>query len=193
MIYGWQRYLGMEKDFLEAEFYVSLDQSEVYSEFFTREIILLGAEIDSAFKELCRRLDGTMPNNIGDYRRIILAHLPNIIKVSVCTKGTPYGPFEGWDTGPLQWWRVYSKMKHNIVDNEATLGVAMAMLQAYQLLLFCITAVSEDVRLNLIDMPKLVEVKLPGNAGAVYPDMQVVRVYPRKDVLNTLGYDSSKQ
>lgn len=77
-IYGWQRYLGIENDFLEALFYVSFDIKDAYSEFFSREIILLGSEIEASFKKLCESINGATPGNIGEYKAIILEAYPGI-------------------------------------------------------------------------------------------------------------------
>ena len=71
--------------------------------------------------------------------------------------------------------------------------MVMTMLHAYQLLLFCITVVRGDVHLDITDMPKLAKVDLAGNAGVVYADMRVEKVYPRQDIMNILGYDPSKR
>ena len=68
MIYGLQRYLGIERDFLKAQFYVSFDNKTAFSEFFSREVVLLGSEIEAAFKELCFLIDGRKPGNMGEYK-----------------------------------------------------------------------------------------------------------------------------
>lgn len=178
MIYGWQRYLGIEQDFLKAQFYASFDLEEVYSEFFSREVILLGAEIEAAFKELCRRINGAEPSNIGDYKRIILGEYPGLVNTYVRNKQSNENqyPFREWDSGPLTWWRIYTDTKHNLVDRAATLGVALTMLQAYELLLFCIEATKGSFIIGYLDQPKLfIPDFQPG--FAMIDDMQAVHIY----------------
>lgn len=156
-IYGWQRYLGIEKDFLEAQFYVSFDISSAYSEFFTREVILLGVEIEAAFKELCSRTTGTVPGNMGQYKDVILSNYPGIVDIYVKNKQTNIieKPFENWDNGRLTWWDAYTNVKHNLIDQNATLQVALSMLKAYELLLFCVAAKQGDFSIDYLSTPKL--------------------------------------
>lgn len=189
-MYGLQRYLGIEKDFIEAHYFVSFNQEDVYSEFFTREIILLGSEIEAAFKELCNRINGSTPGNIGEYKQTILSRLPNIVNVSVREKksGIIKIPFENWNIGELEWWSVYTGIKHNLVDVQANLGVAKSMLQAYLVLLFCVTAIREDIHFEFLDTPKLFQVGLPVRGSALMSNMELITIYNKDDVLTTLGY-----
>jgi len=80
-MYGWQRYLSIEQEFAAARYYVSFSVGNAYSEFFTREVILLGVEIEAAFKELCRRINNSTPGNMGDYKSIILGTYPRIVDI----------------------------------------------------------------------------------------------------------------
>lgn len=189
-MYGLERYLGIEKDFIEAKFYVAFDQDNVYSEFFTREIILLGAEIEAAFKELSNRIDCSTPGNMGDYKRIILSCLPQIVSVSVCEKqsGKYHFTFETWNIGALKWWSVYTGIKHNLVDTNANLGVALTMLQAYLVLIFCVTAMKEDVYFDILDTPKLFQVGFQAKGTAWLQNMDMVMFYSRETILSSLGY-----
>jgi len=189
-MYGLERYLGIEKDFIEAKFYVAFNQDAVYSEFFTREIILLGAEIEAALKELCNRIDGSTPGCMSDYKRIILSKLPNIVSISVCEKqsGKPISPFENWDKGVLNWWSVYTGIKHNLVDSKATLGVALTMLQAYLVLIFCVTAMKQDIHINVLNAPKLFQVGFELKGSALLQNMEMITIYDRGSVLGELGY-----
>ena len=178
MIFGWQRYLGIEQDFLKAQFYVSFDLKEVYSEFFSREVILMGAEIEAAFKELCRLINGTGQGRIGDYKNIILGEYPGLVNTYVRNKQSDevQYPFREWETGPLTWWRIYTDTKHNLVDHAATLGVALTMLQAYELLLFCIEATRGNFEISYLEQPKLFIPEFqPG--FALLDGMQAVHTY----------------
>lgn len=156
-MYGLQRYLGIEQEFITAQQYVDLSLETAFSEFFTREVIILGVEIEAAFKELCRRINGSTPGNMADYKSTILSTYPNIVNVYVKNKrtGTIEYPFREWDIGPLPWWSVYTQVKHNLIDRAATAGIALSMLRAYELLLFCVEATNGDFSFGYMDTPKL--------------------------------------
>lgn len=185
-MYGWQRYLSIEQEFAAARYYVSFSVGNAYSEFFTREVILLGVEIEAAFKELCRRINNSTPGNMGDYKSIILGTYPRIVDIYVSSKetGQIFYPFRGWDTGHLSWWDVYVQVKHNLVDQAATLDVALTMLQAYEILLFCIAATSGNFSFNYLDNPKLFT---PGfEPGMSVINMQIVMDYYGEDIISKL-------
>lgn len=188
-MYGLQRYLGIEKEFIEASYYVSLDQEDVYSEFFTREVILLGTEIEATFKELCNRINGSKPGNMSQYKEIILAHFPNIVRISVCEKQSKITtlPFENWDNSQLDWWNVYTGIKHNLVDAQATLGVALKMLQAYLILIFCVTAMREDAYFNILDTPKMFQVGFASGGGGFAGETELFIIYHKETILNSLS------
>ena len=192
LMYGLKRYNSIEKDFIDADFYVSLTQNSVFSEFFTREIILLGAEIDSALKELCKRTNGSTLKNMGEYRPKVIEYLPNITKIPVSNRenGMLYYPFENFDKCKPKWWDVYTSLKHNIVDENATLGIALEMLQAYLLLIFCIEALNGNVNIDYQHYPKLFNVEFPIRGSTIIPSMDYVIIYSRDDILNSLGYIS---
>lgn len=144
-MYGWKRYLSIENDFIKAQEYVSFDISNAYSEFFSKAVILLGSEIEAAFKKLCNEINGSTPGNIGEYKDIILTELPNLGALKSIMREDQtreYYPFKDWNQGPLPWWDVFVDTKHNLVDKSATLDVAMNMLSAFQLLLILVDAYS---------------------------------------------------
>lgn len=156
-LYGLYRYLGIEEDFIRAQYYISFDNRDAYSEFFTREVILLGTEIEAAFKELCVRIKGKVPGNIRQYKEVVLLEYPNIVNIGIKDIKTNMieKPFSGWDNGSLPWWDKFINVKHNLVDKEATIHVAVTMLQAYLLLLFCISATSGNITMEYRNVPKL--------------------------------------
>ena len=88
----------------------------------------------------------------------------------------------------MDWWNVYREIKHNLVDSKATLGVAITMLQAYLILLFCITAMKEDVIFDIVDSPKLFEVGFQAKGAALSSSMQMLTIYNKDSVLKVLGY-----
>ena len=188
-IYGWQRYLSIEQDFIKAQYYVSFDIRDAYSEFFSREVILIGSEIESAFKELCKHINESRPGNISQYKQIILAHYPGIVNVGIINKQTheTQRPFDGWDKDSLSWWDKYVGTKHAIVDQNATIQVALTMLQALELLFFCITTkiTSSVFTLDYLDTPKLfIPSFQPG--FAVMRDMNQVYTYDKQEIENIL-------
>ena len=188
-IYGWQRYLSIEQDFIKAQYYVSFDIKNAYSEFFSREVILIGSEIENAFKELCKHIGGSGPGNISQYKQIILGYYPGIVNVGIINKQTfeIQKPFNGWDEGSLSWWDKYVGTKHALVDQNATIQVALTMLQALELLFFCITTktTSSFFTLDYLDTPKLFRpVFQPG--FAVMGDMNQVYTYNKQEIENIL-------
>lgn len=190
-IYGWQRYLGIEKDFLQAQFYVSFKCEKVYSEFFTREVILLGAEIEAALKVFCSKIDSTKrPKDMKKYSQIVLGKYPGITEIEVKSRNPEVvagKPFEGWSEGELPWWKVYTTVKHNVIDNSATSQVALQMLQAYEILLFCVSADNGSFELKNIDMPQLYIPDIAGNEGLVLNnDLEWVFRYDGRVLLSKL-------
>ncbi len=142
-MYGWQRYLSIEHEFKKAEQYIPYELEDVYSEFFTRQVILLGAEIEASFKKVCNNIEPSEScGNIGQIKGIILKHYPGIISWKCTVKGTEKEiiPFQGWDQGVLEWWGVYTDIKHNLVDRAATYKIALKMLGAYEQLLLIATS-----------------------------------------------------
>ena len=144
-IYGWQRFLSIEEDFLKARNYIEFnkDNENVYSEFFNKSVILLGAEIEACMKELCSEISKPQKSkagNIGEYKLIILSFYPSITKLKVRLRDTDieYVPFENWDNQQLPWWVYYNSIKHNTIDKKADMKTAFTMLSAQYLLLFAI-------------------------------------------------------
>ncbi len=171
MINGWQRYLSIEEDFLKARYYVSFDIDNVYSDFFSKSVIILGAEIEAAFKDLCRAISGKAPDSIEKYKNVILESFPNIDVLKSTLREDnqrEYYPFKGWKNKRLSWWDVYSKIKHSSVDTKATLETAVTMLSAYQLLLFLVATYTCEVDSNeyiiaytQLDLPRLLIPDVP--------------------------------
>ncbi len=171
---GWRRYLSIEEDFLRARYYVAFDVEYAHSDFLSKSVILLGAEIEASFKNLCSLIDNKAPRgNICQYKSILLKALPNIGNFkSILREDTErnYLPFKDWDKGSLFWWDVYNNIKHSSDDKTATMKVAMTMLSAYQLLIILIAAYEErdfDDRIayTQLDIPRLL---IPDVAMGMY-------------------------
>ena len=141
-MFGWRRYLSIEEDFLKARYYVAFDVKTAHSDFLSKSIILLGAEIEHAFKKLCELIDKDADRgSIADYKKIILQEMPGIVNLKSTLRENEevqFFPFKDWQQGPLSWWDIYNNIKHSDDDKNATMKVALNMLSAYQLLLFLI-------------------------------------------------------
>jgi len=138
MIDGWDRYLGIEKEFIEASYYMSLDNDNAYSEFLTKETILMGSLIEAAIKKLCANLGEVNTGNMGQYKTTILQGAPGIRRFGskLIRSGRVITPFKDLETHKkIKWWDVFMNTKHSLVDENASCRNALEMLSAYQLLL----------------------------------------------------------
>ena len=148
-MFGWRRYLSIEEEFLKARYYVAFDVETAHSDFLSKSIILLGAEIEHAFKKLCKIIDEKAERGkIEDYKKIILQEMPGIVDLKSTLRENEeveYFPFKNWQQGSLFWWTFYNKVKHNEDDKNATMNVALNMLSTYQLLLFLIEGYNGEV------------------------------------------------
>lgn len=162
-MFGWKTYLSIEEQFLKANYYVAFDVENAHSNFLSQSIILLGAEIEHAFKVLCELIDVNAPRgDIGKYKEVILKNIPAIGKLRSALRENEevqFFPFENWHNGKLTWWNIYTKIKHSTDDEKATMKVALTMLSAYQLLLILIEAYTpgeeERTAYTQLDMPRL--------------------------------------
>ena len=142
---GWEKYLVIENLFCEAKQFVDIKEEnfDVTSMFFSNQVILLGAEIEAAFKKICS-LNGVSGGNMSQYKEETLKLFPNIAKYGCDLLLTDYEvlPFDDWkdEGGKLDWWDVYINVKHSTVDNCATLKIAIGMLSALEILLLLIEA-----------------------------------------------------
>lgn len=150
-------------------------------------MIILGAEIESAFKVFCNRIDGSTPGNIAQYKSTILNEFPGLVRLGVCNRKTNEVtcPFSKWDIGALQWWDVYTSIKHNAICKEATVDVSLSMLQAFELLLFCIEATSGDFSIEYMEMPRLYIPDFP-RGFALTMDMQARIRFSRNHIIEHL-------
>ena len=142
-MFGWRRYLSIEEDFLQARYYVAFDVKTAHSDFLSKSIILLGAEIEHAFKKLCELIDEKAKRgSIADYKKIILQEMPGIVNLKSTLRENEevqFFPFKDWQKGRLSWWTIHNNVKHHKDgEKKATMKVALNMLSAYQLLLFLI-------------------------------------------------------
>ena len=197
-MYGWTRYLYIEQEFLAVKQYLPYEFEDVYSEFFTRAVILLGAEIEGTFKVLCKNVETPDAGNMEQYKNTILTNYPGIVnwKCLVRENEKKITPFEGWNLGKLDWWDVYTGVKHNLVDKCATYKIALKMLGAYELLIFIIAATdSQNIKntdsdgcvkpikaYSILDSPKVLVVDMDLGIGDDEADVTNLSFYPN-DVL----------
>lgn len=194
-MYGWQRYYYIEQEFVAVRQYLPYEFKNVYSEFFTRSITVLGAEIEGAFKELCKILGNPDAGNISQYKETILTKYPNIVSWKCSVKEELYEiiPFEKWDKESLDWWGIYTRIKHNLVDRNARYKVALKMLGAYELLIYTIAATDPNNRIldtygnekpikaySYLDSPRVMEADLNFVIGSIEDDVTMIAFYPNE-------------
>ena len=146
--YLWEKYLNLEKDFIVAKRYVDFDASffNTTSDFFVNEITLLGSLLETALKHLAKLKNPSCSvGNFGEIKGEILSSFPRIVSFETQMIGTntAFKPFDGWDSGNLNWWSIYTDTKHGD-DRHANMETALMMLSAFELVLFIIHA--EDIK-----------------------------------------------
>lgn len=151
----WEKYLSIEKDFIDAKRYVDFVPANynVSSDFFSNEIILIGSLIESSLKHLANLRDpGCSVGNFGEIKGQILTQFPKIVLAETHLNGTEkvFSPFSGWNDGPLDWWESYTDIKHGKLE-KASLKLSLVMLSAFEIVLFLIH--SEQVRIGEISNP----------------------------------------
>lgn len=141
---AWNYFLSIERDLSETSRYIEPDEQENTHSFEFYKIIMLScAEIESAFKKLCKEVapDGKH-GNMENYKSVILKKFPRICscKVVVPRWGSQeICPFAEWGSKPLFWWDAYQNVKHSRFSymKEATYKNAVYALAAlYVVLLY---------------------------------------------------------
>ena len=116
----WRYYLMLEKRFIESIEYVELhvDNYNTFSNGYAILIQVIGAELDTIFKEFCG-FNTSDRKNIADYAQYILTSNPDIItrKVVLQEYDIVIQPFQNWDINKpaqtLEWWNAFTDIKHN--------------------------------------------------------------------------------
>lgn len=138
----WSYYLLLEKDFLETERYLAIDElnAKAYSNEYIKQYQTICSEIDVIAKSFCKELDLSFRGkNIDTYCKEIIDNNSDfsnrIIKVK--NRSIEITPWQNWNytlekqpdgrhklvaTNP-EWWKKYNKIKHNrtTVNNETSL------------------------------------------------------------------------
>lgn len=113
---SWNYYQSLSEDMARTSRYVEpIGQEDVYSIEFSKIIVLSCIELESVFKALCSKIDGSECKNIAEYQEKILREFPRIVDavVTVPRAGTHLQPFADWKSGgKLSWWKAYTEVKH---------------------------------------------------------------------------------
>jgi hypothetical protein len=139
----WDYYLTVLEDLGRASRFVEFTSANfrTYSVEFVRIILAAGSEIDVVAKLLCERIESKKtPQNINDYREIILARHPSIstIEITAPKHGLVFTPWREWQSGDNPaWWITYNRVKHqrNTYYTDATLENALLSSSALCILL----------------------------------------------------------
>ena len=128
----WKYYLLLEKDFLDTERYLAIDELNfnAFSNEYVKQYQTICSEIDVIAKSFCKELDMHFSGNkIDSYCKVILdnnADFANRI-VNVKNRSIKIVPWQNWQysteikangankivaTNP-DWWKKYNKIKHN--------------------------------------------------------------------------------
>jgi len=116
----WKYYLMLEKRFIESIEFAELheDNFNTFSNGYALLIQVIGAELDTVFKEFCG-FNTADRKNIADYAQYILNNTPDIKnqKINVQEYDIEIQPFMNWDINQpaksLQWWEAFTDIKHD--------------------------------------------------------------------------------
>ena len=144
----WNYFLSIEHDLANTSRYIEPSgQETVHSFEFAKIIILACTEVESVMKSICFELTGEKKGNIGEYKEIILGRFPKITTacVTISRLGKSITPFEGWDSGPLEWWTAYGLVKHGrgTEFDKANYINAATSLSALYILIFYLSKICE--------------------------------------------------
>ena len=138
----WNYFLSLEQDLSNTSRFVEPQgQENVYSFEFAKILILACTEVESAFKALCKSIDGLEYGVISKYKEIIMKKYPKIInaEVTVSRLEKTFKPFSEWGCGPLSWWDAYGTIKHSRgsnFQNATYLNAVLALAALYVLILY---------------------------------------------------------
>lgn len=108
----WNYFLSLDRDLNETARYIEPESQENTFSFEFYKIIMLGcAEIETAFKQVCKAIDSSKKSgSIDKYKEMILSRYPKIEDCEVVVRrwhSRAIRPFEGWSQGPLFWWNAF--------------------------------------------------------------------------------------
>lgn len=116
----WKYYLMLEKRFIDSIEFAELhkDNFDTFSNGYALLIQVIGAELDTVFKEFCG-FNTADRKTITDYAQHILNNTPDIKsqKINVQEYDIEIQPFMNWDISQpaksLQWWEAFTDIKHD--------------------------------------------------------------------------------
>lgn len=147
----WNYFLSLDRDLNETARYIEPESQENTFSFEFYKIIMLGcAEIETAFKQVCKAIDSSKKSgSIDKYKEMILSRYPKIEDCEVVVRrwhSRAIRPFDGWSQGPLFWWSAYQDLKHNrhMKLNVATYKNAAYTLAALYVLILYLYRISDQ-------------------------------------------------
>jgi hypothetical protein len=132
----WDCYLTVLEDLARVSRFVEFTSAnfQTYSVEFVRIILSVGSEIDVVAKLLCEHIEPqATPQNMNDYRKIILMQHPSIstIEISAPKYSLTFTPWSQWQSGrnPV-WWGTYNTVKHHRDAYYADASLENALLSS---------------------------------------------------------------
>jgi len=142
----WNYFLALEQDLEAISRYIEFhpENFKVFSIELAHLLFAAASEVDVLAKSLCKYFaPSSRRNNIDDYRKVLLKHLPSLCndEVFVPRFGLSFRPWDNWalnSTANPNWWTSYNKVKHqrDTCFDQATLQNALNALGALLLLNF---------------------------------------------------------
>jgi hypothetical protein len=114
----WHYLLAMCDDAVRVSRYVEFDAAnfQTYSIEFVRLYLAAGSEVDVVGKQLCSKFNpASKAANINEYRKEILAKIPDLttVTVNLPRHALTFTPWKDWATGQIpSWWSGYNAVKH---------------------------------------------------------------------------------
>ncbi|GMA16755.1 hypothetical protein E5F05_16810 [Deinococcus metallilatus] len=169
----WRFYQSLEDDLEKCFKYVSpnIDQFDVYSDEFSKIILVASSEFENVLKEIKAYKDYTCNDNILEYYNLMASSHPNFgtMKFIMPRYSIEIQPLADWSaTQSPDWWgQGYNKIKHRRIDNPkaASLIRALNSVASLQVVLLHLYKMKFDlVLLPIAISPKLIE---PASAESI--------------------------
>lgn len=121
----WAYYMMLEEKFINTLDFVALstDNEAAYSNEYAGLIQMIGAEMDSFFKEYCG-FAPTDNKNVSHYYPAVTASFPDVTnqEVHIRMADMTIKPFDGWNgqqpKQSLFWWEAFDNIKHSRTVNK---------------------------------------------------------------------------
>ena len=143
----WDYYLLLENDFVNTNRYIAFDlgdnnlydeaieitdvesygNSLIFSDEYVKQYQSICAEVDTVLKAICCEFSESKARSMPKYTKIILEQWPALSEQKVEFASAILQPFKDWksiggdNTKPefsgLEWWRDYTDVKHNRIEN----------------------------------------------------------------------------